>query len=220
MIFTSPGKKTQIIFGPESEGKIDDELRRRQISFRVNLCIKLLFSLWGGGLKISCPVSSRPPSVLQRSTEYGEHTPEVMASMLSMSLARPVRAPTTRRAARPAHHTASRVSTRKAFAPARKQVRMDATQDKIQAIADDLMAKYEASDNKPAIWAGGTGALIALYTLSTVLNGLDRIPLVGFSLEVVGLGYSAWFTARYLLTEESRKELKTEADAFLAKVMG
>ena len=140
--------------------------------------------------------------------------------MLSMSLARPVRATTIRRTVRPARPVAARVSTRKAFAAPRQQVRMDATQDKIQAIADDLMAKYEASDNKPAIWAGGTGALIALYTLSTVLNGLDRIPLVGFTLEVVGLGYSAWFTARYLLTEDSRKELKTEADALLAKVLG
>ncbi|CAN1288525.1 Protein CURVATURE THYLAKOID 1D, chloroplastic [Linum perenne] len=45
----------------------------------------------------------------------------------------------------------------------------------------------------------GSGALLAIWLLSAVVNAVDSIPLFPKLMEVVGLGYSAWFTTRYLL---------------------
>ncbi|KAE8718531.1 hypothetical protein F3Y22_tig00110013pilonHSYRG00484 [Hibiscus syriacus] len=41
----------------------------------------------------------------------------------------------------------------------------------------------------------GSGALVALWLASALVGAIDSIPLFPKLLEVVGLGYTFWFTS-------------------------
>lgn len=63
-------------------------------------------------------------------------------------------------------------------------------------------------------------ALVTIYITLAVLDAIDDIPLLSPLLELVGLGYAAWFVYRYLWKAENRKELWQEFDAFKAQIVG
>ncbi|MEH2121807.1 CAAD domain-containing protein [Nostoc sp.] len=50
----------------------------------------------------------------------------------------------------------------------------------------------------------------ALRIFLAVLNAISDIPLVSQFLQLIGLGYTIWFTFRYLLTDSTRQELTAE----------
>jgi hypothetical protein len=60
---------------------------------------------------------------------------------------------------------------------------------------------------------------MAVWLSSTVVNAVGHLPLLPKVFELVGLGYTAWFTYRYLLFESSRKELMADVDALKRKVL-
>jgi len=59
----------------------------------------------------------------------------------------------------------------------------------------------------PTLILTGAGAFVALWVLSSVVSAIDSVPLLPKILELVGTGYSIWFTARYLIYKESRDSL-------------
>ncbi|XP_062220371.1 protein CURVATURE THYLAKOID 1D, chloroplastic-like [Phragmites australis] len=71
---------------------------------------------------------------------------------------------------------------------------------------DDILSKLDI-EVTPALILTGSGAFIALWILSSVVSAIDSVPLLPKLLELVGVGYSIWFTTRYLLFKESRDEL-------------
>lgn len=50
-------------------------------------------------------------------------------------------------------------------------------------------------------------AAIALRVVLAVMDALNNIPLLAPTLELVGIGYCAWFVSRYLLRASTRQEL-------------
>lgn len=50
-------------------------------------------------------------------------------------------------------------------------------------------------------------ALIALKLLLTVLATINAIPLLAPTFRLIGLGYTIWFTSRYLIAAANRQEL-------------
>ncbi|MEH1868897.1 MAG: CAAD domain-containing protein [Nostoc sp.] len=50
----------------------------------------------------------------------------------------------------------------------------------------------------------------ALRIFLAVLNAINDIPLVSPFLQLIGLGYTIWFTSRYLLKDSTRQELAVE----------
>ncbi|WP_257236382.1 CAAD domain-containing protein [Nostoc sp. 'Peltigera malacea cyanobiont' DB3992] len=50
----------------------------------------------------------------------------------------------------------------------------------------------------------------ALRIFLAVLNAINDIPLVSPFLQLIGLGYTIWFTSRYLLKDSTRQELAGE----------
>ncbi len=54
-------------------------------------------------------------------------------------------------------------------------------------------------DNKSAVIGYGAGAVVALWLSTVIVNAIGSVPLLPKLMELVGLGYSAWFTYRYLL---------------------
>lgn len=50
------------------------------------------------------------------------------------------------------------------------------------------------------------GAIISVKLTLALLSALNEIPLIQPILELVGLGYSAWFVTRFMLKSEKRQE--------------
>jgi len=61
---------------------------------------------------------------------------------------------------------------------------------------------------------------ITVYITLSVLDAIDNIPLLSSVLELVGLGYSAWFITRYLLKASTRQELFAEFNSLKEQVLG
>ncbi len=63
-------------------------------------------------------------------------------------------------------------------------------------------------------------AAITVYITLSVLDAINNIPLLSSILELVGLGYTAWFTTRYLLKASTREELFAEFNGLKKQVLG
>ncbi|KAI4976198.1 hypothetical protein ZWY2020_049805 [Hordeum vulgare] len=66
----------------------------------------------------------------------------------------------------------------------------------------------------------GTGAFFAGWVLSAVVSAIDSIPLLPRILEMVGLGYTVWFSSRYLLFKKNREELFARAYDLKMRIVG
>ncbi|MCL1467195.1 CAAD domain-containing protein [Argonema galeatum] len=63
-------------------------------------------------------------------------------------------------------------------------------------------------------------AFVAVKLLSGLLDAVDDIPFVGPSLQLIGLGYTAWFVYRYLLGVKNREELSELIKSVREYVLG
>ncbi|KAK7252424.1 hypothetical protein RIF29_36350 [Crotalaria pallida] len=75
-------------------------------------------------------------------------------------------------------------------------------------------------DDTGSVALFGSGALVALWLASAVISAIDSIPLFPKLLEVVGLGYTVWFTSRYLLFKKNRDELVAKIEELKEQVLG
>ncbi|KAK8951912.1 hypothetical protein KSP39_PZI003063 [Platanthera zijinensis] len=66
----------------------------------------------------------------------------------------------------------------------------------------------------------GAGALLALWISSAVVSSIDSIPLFPKLMEVVGLGYTVWFSYRYLIFKENRAELFSKIEDLKERIIG
>ena len=62
------------------------------------------------------------------------------------------------------------------------------------------------------------GGVLALTTLLSVVNTIDRIPGLGNLAELIGLGATGWFVYRYYTVGADRDELLSGVKAFVAKI--
>ncbi|XP_020580943.1 protein CURVATURE THYLAKOID 1D, chloroplastic-like [Phalaenopsis equestris] len=69
-----------------------------------------------------------------------------------------------------------------------------------------LGSKLELDDTYYILFYGA-GALLALWISSAVVSAIDTLPLFPKVLELVGLGYTIWFSYRYLIFKKNREEL-------------
>ena len=63
-------------------------------------------------------------------------------------------------------------------------------------------------------------AIISVKVVLAVIDSLNDIPLLGPTFELVGIGYSTWFTYRYLLKASTRQELSQELQTLKEQVVG
>lgn len=80
--------------------------------------------------------------------------------------------------------------------------------------------QWDKVENKTGVIVYASAAVVALWLSSTVVGALNNVPLLPRLFELVGLGYSAWFTYRYLLFKSSREELLTDIEQLKKKVSG
>ncbi|RLN41363.1 hypothetical protein C2845_PM01G19980 [Panicum miliaceum] len=67
-------------------------------------------------------------------------------------------------------------------------------------------------ENKFAVITLAVAATLGMWSAGGAVSAIDRLPVVPGVMEVVGIGYSAWFTYRNML-------FKPDRDAFFGKVM-
>jgi CAAD domains of cyanobacterial aminoacyl-tRNA synthetase len=74
---------------------------------------------------------------------------------------------------------------------------------------------------KPIVYLGVIfGSIVSVKLTLAILSAINDIPLMEPALELIGLGYSAWFVYRFLLKASNRQELGQEFDKFKTQVMG
>eukprot|EP00882_Tetradesmus_deserticola_P006760 GHRQ01007116.1.p1 GENE.GHRQ01007116.1~~GHRQ01007116.1.p1 ORF type:complete len:149 (+),score=63.37 GHRQ01007116.1:349-795(+) len=83
-----------------------------------------------------------------------------------------------------------------------------------------LQTKWEETEDKPAALAITGGALLLLVAASSVVDAVDKIPIISDLIELVGVVVTGWFTYRYLVFGPDREELVSNVKAFLNKVYG
>merc|ERR1712050_466210 len=87
-------------------------------------------------------------------------------------------------------------------------------------IVDDLKKRIDSIEDKPqaALYAGGT--VVALGLANSIVSTVESLPLIPKLFELVGLGYTAWFSYRYLHFKSSRQELIQDIEDLKKKVSG
>ena len=63
-------------------------------------------------------------------------------------------------------------------------------------------------------------SFISVKIMIAVLGAIDDVPLLAPLLQIIGLGYTLWFTWRYLWKSSNRKELLSEFEAVKNQVFG
>lgn len=102
----------------------------------------------------------------------------------------------------------------------------DAEVNPLSEIRGQLSNLFEELDiefdpeNLSSLIALGGGAAVALWLTSAVVGAIDAIPLFPKLMEVVGLGYTLWFSTRYLLFKRNRDELALKVEELKKNVLG
>uniref|UniRef100_A0A453BIF0 Cyanobacterial aminoacyl-tRNA synthetase CAAD domain-containing protein n=1 Tax=Aegilops tauschii subsp. strangulata TaxID=200361 RepID=A0A453BIF0_AEGTS len=77
--------------------------------------------------------------------------------------------------------------------------------------AQDAWAKVE---DKYAVATIGVAGLVALWTAVGALKSIDKLPILPGVLELVGIGYTGWFTYRNLIFQPDREQWRTSLIKF------
>jgi hypothetical protein len=85
----------------------------------------------------------------------------------------------------------------------------------------DYIGQFFADYKQPLITVGlfVLGIVTVKVTLA-VLDAVNDIPLLSPLLELVGIGYTAWFVWRYLWKSSTRQELLSEFDSIKTQIFG
>lgn len=90
----------------------------------------------------------------------------------------------------------------------------------LRSLATDSQAFIQS--NKSNLFTTGAALLVItnLVVIKGVLSALHAIPLLPSVMELVGVGYSVWFSARFLYSKSGRSELVDTFKGIRAEVLG
>ena len=95
--------------------------------------------------------------------------------------------------------------------------------DDLKNKANDLLTtaaeKWEETEDKPTVVTLALAGLVTLIVLSSLLGALDKVPFLGSILELVGIGYTAYFAYNNLLFTPDREKLVAKIDEVKDKVL-
>ncbi|KAK4748857.1 hypothetical protein SAY87_015443 [Trapa incisa] len=92
-------------------------------------------------------------------------------------------------------------------------------QEQSFVLMDNVDLKFDSEDILPIVLFG-SGALVALWLASAVVVRIDTIPVLPRLLEAVGVGYTVWFTWRYLIFKKNREEMINKISEIKQQVLG
>ncbi|PKU70462.1 protein CURVATURE THYLAKOID 1D, chloroplastic [Dendrobium catenatum] len=92
-----------------------------------------------------------------------------------------------------------------------------------QGEAGDFLSKLDVKlefNDTYYILFYGAGAFLTLWISSSVVTAIDSLPLFPKVLELVGLGYTIWFSYRYLIFKKNREELFSMIEDLKEQIIG
>ncbi len=92
--------------------------------------------------------------------------------------------------------------------------------DFLEVFPKQVGETYEVYKKPLTVGAIILAALISVAVADGVLDVLNAIPLVAPLLELVGLGYSAWFAWHYLRYAETRQQLLSDYRSIKQRITG
>ncbi|KAK9112876.1 hypothetical protein Scep_020395 [Stephania cephalantha] len=103
-----------------------------------------------------------------------------------------------------------------------KEIRKDEPLSGEKSELFELLEQYNIKLDSvdPTVLIYGSTSLFALWIASAVVGAIDAIPLLPKVLELVGLGYSVWFSYRYLIFKENRGEVLAKIDELKKEIIG
>lgn len=105
--------------------------------------------------------------------------------------------------------------------PAEKtEEKTDEILEKANEYLETISEKWEETEEKPAVVAIALAAFVGIWATSGIVDRIDKLPVVGGVLELVGLLVTGWFVYRYLIFGPDREELKGNLQQFVKKVTG
>jgi hypothetical protein len=91
----------------------------------------------------------------------------------------------------------------------------------ILADLPEYLGQFVGKYRQPLTNVGlGVLAVVAVYLTLAVLDAINDVPLLAPTFELIGIGYSIWFTVRYLRLAAGRKELTTELQKLKNQILG
>ena len=66
----------------------------------------------------------------------------------------------------------------------------------------------------------GVAGLVALWTAVGALKSIDKLPILPGVLELVGIGYTGWFTYRNLIFQPDREALISNIKSTYNEITG
>lgn len=85
----------------------------------------------------------------------------------------------------------------------------------------NYVGKFFSTSRQPIISLGLiVAAIISLKVVLAAIDALNDIPLLSFTFELIGIGYSIWFINRFLLKSSDRQELLRQIQWLKRQVAG
>uniref|UniRef100_J3MKQ5 Cyanobacterial aminoacyl-tRNA synthetase CAAD domain-containing protein n=1 Tax=Oryza brachyantha TaxID=4533 RepID=J3MKQ5_ORYBR len=81
-------------------------------------------------------------------------------------------------------------------------------------------SQWAKVEDKYAVTAIGVAALVGLWTAIGAIKAIDRLPLLPGVLELVGIGYTGWFTYRNLIFQPDREALVSKIKSTYKEITG
>ncbi|KAL4187026.1 hypothetical protein AMTRI_Chr09g37060 [Amborella trichopoda] len=77
----------------------------------------------------------------------------------------------------------------------------------VSEVLKPIQDTWEKLDDKYAVASLAFAGIVALWASTGMISAIDRLPLVPGILELVGIGYTGWFTYRNLVFKPDREAL-------------
>ncbi|PAN13846.1 hypothetical protein GQ55_2G355900 [Panicum hallii var. hallii] len=79
---------------------------------------------------------------------------------------------------------------------------------------------WDKVEDKYAVATIGVAAIVALWTAAGALKAIEKLPLLPGVLEIVGIGYTGWFTYRNLVFQPDREALISKVKSTYEEITG
>ncbi|NEP45646.1 MAG: hypothetical protein F6K35_43130, partial [Okeania sp. SIO2H7] len=97
------------------------------------------------------------------------------------------------------------------------------TDEAIKVLSDlpRYLSNFYRQNQRPLNITGAiVGSAIAIRLVVAIVEAVESVPLLAFTFELIGAGYSVWFVSRYLLRASERKELYDKIQAIKEEILG
>jgi len=94
-----------------------------------------------------------------------------------------------------------------------------ATED-VPEIVKAAQDAWDKVEDKYAVATIGVAAIVALWTAAGALKAIEKLPLLPGVLEIVGIGYTGWFTYRNLVFQPDREALISKVKSTYKEITG